>query len=510
MNQDSQLSRTANTSWPHSARGSRRASTTGHEEGLRTPRGFSRDPQTPRRLSTGNMNYVRQLLQPPTFSADQADAGTRQSPSPRVQPTRAEANSGKGLGSPKSPAFANVGLTTRKEVQSAFFRACDLDKNGYLNLSELIRFAEMTGCEGGLKELTVLYETTCSKHSEDRQIGITLPTFVKFTDDEADGVYFPTDELRSWFRKPNVKHEVTTPSDARGFSRRHSARPGTTSVSDGMHERQHARPKRRNSTGQSAAFSSLGQAGADMLMAKKQEPVLTEQPLQQRSTRRFSTTSLATTEHMRVDQPSPPKAVDPAFEMCSIMAKQHNMSFEDVRQRWEEFHKFDVDGNGMLSKSEFVAVIRLICGIPSHREVPEHLLTNAWSAADKDGNDSVDFQEFITWCFSHQNSEEMLIADSEERDMRHLARKLGCSILELERVKEKFDKFDTDKSGSIEEDEFKNVIMFLWNVKRAEDVPAKRLERLWRDVNPNGNRHVFFDAFAAWYIRQSSDFATGA
>merc|ERR1712034_206967 len=105
-------------------------------------------------------------------------------------------------------------------------------------------------------------------------------------------------------------------------------------------------------------------------------------------------------------------------------------------------------------------------------ELPSHISDEAWSKFDRDGSGEIDFEEFVLWAGSHQWGEEMIVGDPKDRQMRRIARDNGFLLPEIEGVKAVFDKFDVDKSGFIDEMEFKAVLIKLMKVKDPTDVPA--------------------------------------
>ena len=63
-----------------------------------------------------------------------------------------------------------------------------------------------------------------------------------------------------------------------------------------------------------------------------------------------------------------------------------------------------------------------------------------------------------------------------------LAEQYGVDPISMSKVKKKFDEFDSDGSGEIDEGEFKDMLTFFMKVKSLDDVPPQRFQRFWQEV----------------------------
>ena len=82
-----------------------------------------------------------------------------------------------------------------------------------------------------------------------------------------------------------------------------------------------------------------------------------------------------------------------------------------------------------------------------------------------------------------------------------LARKHRCSCIDLDKVKQKYDSFDLDKSGMIEYAEFEAMMYKLLRCSSRSDLPTNRMLRFWQEVDKDGNGSVDFSEFADWYFK---------
>ena len=63
-----------------------------------------------------------------------------------------------------------------------------------------------------------------------------------------------------------------------------------------------------------------------------------------------------------------------------------------------------------------------------------------------------------------------------------LAEQYSVDPISMSKVKKKFDEFDSDGSGEIDEGEFKDMLTFFMKVKSLDDVPPQRFQRFWQEV----------------------------
>merc|ERR1712060_766105 len=100
------------------------------------------------------------------------------------------------------------------------------------------------------------------------------------------------------------------------------------------------------------------------------------------------------------------------------------------------------------------------CHVEQMTELPPEFLQSTFHTADRDNNGTVDVEEYATWFSAFYFSEEMTL-DKADRVVRNLARKYDLSVVDADRYKHTFDKFDTDGSGLIEFNEFKELLQKL-------------------------------------------------
>eukprot|EP01052_Picozoa_sp_SAG31_P023486 SAG31_NODE_1939_length_6860_cov_6.929152_1_plen_1162_part_00 len=129
------------------------------------------------------------------------------------------------------------------------------------------------------------------------------------------------------------------------------------------------------------------------------------------------------------------------------------------------FNQFDEDGTGTLDLAEVGELFRSVYGIqPSRKQ-----LTRLMDQIDTDGDGSVDLQEFVD---AMSTVEEVRLAG------------------EAFRVKQLFDKHDSDHSGELSVEELKKLMREVW-----QNTNDKLLHELLKSVDSDGNGEVSWEEF---------------
>jgi len=189
------------------------------------------------------------------------------------------------------------------------------------------------------------------------------------------------------------------------------------------------------------------------------------------------------------------------FDLALTLAKRHAIPLEEVRQKLEEYRTLDVDGDESLTFPEFTEAVRRICKLAPGQAVPKAMLARHEDTADKDGDGKIDFEEFLLWSLRHSYNEDLIAPDRNEKQLRRFARQINVHMLDVDKAKAIFDEFDTDRSGAIEREEFKEILCRLSNIKpnTLSDLSTKRL---WHDADRLNRGKLTFFQFATWFFKQ--------
>lgn len=88
------------------------------------------------------------------------------------------------------------------------------------------------------------------------------------------------------------------------------------------------------------------------------------------------------------------------------LAKENDISSVecDKIKRW--FDKFDEDHSGVIDYDEFTDMMRHILNVKSKDELSNERLQKFWKEIDLDGNQTIDFTEYLTWYLKYFHSDD--------------------------------------------------------------------------------------------------------
>lgn len=138
------------------------------------------------------------------------------------------------------------------------------------------------------------------------------------------------------------------------------------------------------------------------------------------------------------------------------------LNAEVMRELREAFAIFDKDGDGTITAKELGEVMRSIGQAPSDEDLRMMI-----REVDADGNESIDFAEFVT----------LMVRKMKARDRDAELR----AIFEL---------FDEDGSGTISALEIAQIMRNL-----GEKVTDEEVKTMIRAVDRNGNMEIDYDEF---------------
>merc|ERR1719262_517085 len=81
-----------------------------------------------------------------------------------------------------------------------------------------------------------------------------------------------------------------------------------------------------------------------------------------------------------------------------------------------------------------------------------------------------------------------------------MAKRYNVSAVMIDQVKRDFDRFDENKNGVIDQQEFRNLLVSILKIKER-DLSANRVSRFFKEVDLDGNGAVDFAEFTKWYLK---------
>ncbi|CAE7707786.1 CPK19, partial [Symbiodinium pilosum] len=213
--------------------------------------------------------------------------------------------------------------------------------------------------------------------------------------------------------------------------------------------------------------------------------------------------------------PEPTKAQEPLTRHTSLpaivdvkteallLSRQLHLDFQEVKDAVQELRRDHATlPNGGMELATFRECLLRAFNV---KDVDARLLVDAYSQC-KVAEGPVSPKRLLSWYRDHiftfmHDQENDPAKESADALTLELAKKHHCSCIELDKVKLKFDHFDTDKSGLIEFNEFENMMYTLLHCSNKSDLPQNRIERFWHEVDLDGNGSVDFTEFTEWYLK---------
>jgi len=197
------------------------------------------------------------------------------------------------------------------------------------------------------------------------------------------------------------------------------------------------------------------------------------------------------------------------------LSKEHRLDLHEVKWILESLQARELDAaNGILNLQAFSGFLARALHVQC---VSEDLSGPAFEiSVAEDGR--VNVRKFLLWYQSKMFSDlsSLTVSSASQASdvlVLRLAKRYNLSAVGLHKIKAVFDKFDLDKSGSIEFPEFDVMMVQLMGITRAADLPKIRVQRFWKEANQNTSGALDFPEFIGFYIKyfaSESDGVTGA
>merc|ERR1711935_231051 len=142
---------------------------------------------------------------------------------------------------------------------------------------------------------------------------------------------------------------------------------------------------------------------------------------------------------------------------------KHGLSEDEVSDLKEAFSIFDIDGDGTITIIELREVMKSLGQNPTEKELKQMI-----RSVDADGNNEIDFDEFLILMSSKKPS-----SDDPDKELR-----------------DAFAVFDDDNSGSISREELKKLMKNL-----GQSLSDGELDAMMDEVDTDGNGEIDFNEF---------------
>merc|ERR1719313_2521377 len=201
-----------------------------------------------------------------------------------------------------------------------------------------------------------------------------------------------------------------------------------------------------------------------------------------------------------------------ALGEASRLARKFHLELYEIKYILKCFIEADENGSGGLDKKEFETVVRKVFEVPASAAVDPQVLNNAWEKMS--GGSSASTIEaspeiFVEWytqnMFTPMMTNTINAGDTSYNESYELAKKHNITPPQVDRLKKRFNEFDIDSGGTIDYDEFMQMLCFVLKAKNVADVPEDRASHFWKEIDTDGSGDVDFPEFVAWFVKYFPD-----
>jgi len=182
------------------------------------------------------------------------------------------------------------------------------------------------------------------------------------------------------------------------------------------------------------------------------------------------------------------------------LARELHLTDEEFRMARLAFRNFDRDDNGSWDGDEYQKAI----GHLLRRNEAHTMAMPSWRQpleCAKDKPLPISFRQFLVWYASNRFQKGVLLSEEQQLSYK-LAEQYGVAAADVDHLKQSYDSFDQDHSGTLDYEEFKKVLHSLMRVPADTELPDSRVQRFWREVDPGRCGAIEFEVFLAWWMRQ--------
>lgn len=204
---------------------------------------------------------------------------------------------------------------------------------------------------------------------------------------------------------------------------------------------------------------------------------------------------------------SPGSKLPAPADLCTqafLLSRRYHLDFHEVKNVLKQLQK-SIDGLKEKEKMDLCVFGSFLCSVFAVPLIPEDLILHAYNSS-KAEDGSIVVEHFVQWYRDNMFNTVAPLNSATDRQqsedmIRALARKFQISEVDVDNVKKVFDKFDTDKSGAIEFNEFEEMMCRFLHVSDKADIPAERMQRFFKEINKDGSGEVNFEEFTEWYLK---------
>lgn len=186
------------------------------------------------------------------------------------------------------------------------------------------------------------------------------------------------------------------------------------------------------------------------------------------------------------------------------LAFKYRLSLDEVKHIFECWSEMKVEDDGTATIKHFET---MLCAVFRVKEIPRSVLNSAFEATYPAGVEvAQQIDNFVSWYVQHmfisinQYNADMELVSSNAKDYA-LAKRYSVSTSLVDRIKHKFQQFDSNRSGRIDYAEFSDMMKSFLGIKSNDQLDTGRLQRFWKEIDSDGGGDVDFHEFCSWYIK---------
>jgi Ca2+-binding EF-hand superfamily protein len=181
------------------------------------------------------------------------------------------------------------------------------------------------------------------------------------------------------------------------------------------------------------------------------------------------------------------------------LALKYKLSLSEAKRICNEFHAAQQNADGGLDRKDFDKVM---CRIFDVDGVDNEVALKAYQAMKQ----GTDIELFLNWYVQNMFTQVASMNCSKDKRKSEaliysIAKTHGVSAVAIDKIKSRFDHYDSNKSGEIDYNEFVSMFKKLLNAKAENELNPERLKRFWSEIDHDGDQGVDFGEFCAWYLK---------
>jgi len=188
---------------------------------------------------------------------------------------------------------------------------------------------------------------------------------------------------------------------------------------------------------------------------------------------------------------------------ASRLAKQLNMSRDEIDHVLDVFSLHASPFTDRMQADGFEqAVQKLVMERIDDEEcaMDRARLASPWHGRSNMGEWPIDFLCFLDWYNCHAFAQDLCVS-AEEVELRELAKHKNIPMYGLEACKRVFDSVAGSHRAEIDKVRFQQVVRKLMQVPADVDLPLRRFEKLWMEVDSNEDGRANFEEFVSFAWR---------